>query len=179
MKRFWALLFIFLSARLVLAQEWEVTLTSGETYSRVRLDALRSDSLSFNARFYSLSVPLDSVAGLKFESHLKSRLWGVAGGAAGFYGGLLFGKAFSEKIFEMPLEPREDPVVLFPTAVGAVLGTVFALDYAQESGRGVVKEEYDLSVMPLEEKVRTVNGLLQLHKWPVCPTWVKRVIPRL
>jgi len=167
MRRFGVTLVILFLMSFGSAHNWEVTLTSGQTYSPVRLDWFDGNTLHFNMGSYGISISLEAIARIRFLNRYRLRLWGFAGGVAGFYGGFLGGKWFAEKIFEMPLEPKEDPVVLFPAATGAVLGTVLALDHARRSGKAIVNPDYDFSQMTLEEKVTTLQEIMQLQERPL------------
>lgn len=152
-SRFWLFL-----APVTLTQRWEVTLVSGKTYPYVRLQNIRGDSLSFDTGTYRAFVPLNDVSRVKSSDQFRLLMWGVAGELVGYYAGFRFGKFFAKEIFEMPLESRNDPVVLFTTATGAVLGAVFGIDYARKLG---TSSDYDFSSMTREEKRRTVEEILK------------------
>ncbi|MEE9167748.1 MAG: hypothetical protein V3U24_09875 [Candidatus Neomarinimicrobiota bacterium] len=159
-------LIIVLLTGCLFGQRWDVTLTSGQTYANVRIDDVHDGALLFQVDFYQVSVPVDAIAQVNYQSQFGLHLWGFLGGLAGGYAGYLLGKVFEEKIFEMPLEPREDPIVLFPTATGTVLGTVFGADFARQTGRAIDRREYDLSSMAPEERLTTIEYILNDYHRP-------------
>jgi len=160
MKRFELVLFVLFVTGICLAQKWEVTLTSGQTYSPVKLNSLLNDSLQFQMTSSPVSVPLETLASIKLLKTRRLRLWGFTGGVVGFSCGYFVGSLFG-KIFDLPLKRFEDPVVLFPTTTGIVLGAVLGLDHARESAKTNPAQDYDFSQLSREEKKITIQRILQ------------------
>lgn len=143
-----------------MAQKWEVTLTSGQIHSPVKLDTLQGDSLRFFKKSNTILVSLDVLSRIKALNTWRLRLWGLGGGLCGLSCGYVVGRVFGS-IFDLPLKQTEDPVVLFPTATGVVLGVVLGLDHADELDRGKPLPDHDFSQMTREEKVTTLRKILQ------------------